>query len=262
MSVLSAQGLSFARDGRQVLTDVSIDIGPGSMTGLLGANGSGKTTLLRLLLGLIEPTQGMVTLDGTALRDLSRRAIASRVAYVPQAHVAAFPFTVTEVVMMGRTPATGWGARPGAADRQAVADALSRLGMASFAQRSYAALSGGERQSVLIARALAQGARILLLDEPTAALDLGQRTRVMQVLSDLAAQGHAIVMSVHEPDLVLRWCERALLLKAGRVLAQGLAAQAMTAEHLSELYGLDLRLTSFRDVEGITAVLPASDLIR
>jgi len=243
-SVLSARGLHFAREGRTVLADVSIDIAPGTFTGLLGANGSGKTTLLRLLLGLIEPADGTVTLDGTPLRTLPRRTIAASMAYVPQAHVAAFPFTVAEVVMMGRTPAIGWGARHTASDRQAVADALARMGMTGFATRSYAALSGGERQSVLIARALAQGSRVLLLDEPTAALDLGQRTRVMQVLSDLAAEGRSIVMSVHEPDLVLRWCDRALLLKRGQVIANGATAQAVTAGHLSEIYGLPLRIAS------------------
>jgi iron complex transport system ATP-binding protein len=256
MTVLSASGLAYARDGREVLSDISMDAAPGTMTALLGANGSGKTTLLRLLLGLIAPTRGTVTLDGTPLPALSRRAIAARMAYVPQAHVAAFPFTVGEVVMMGRTPSAGWGARPSAADREAVAGALERTGMAAFAGRSYAALSGGERQSVMIARALAQGSRVLLLDEPTASLDLSQRARVMEVLSALAGAGHVIVMSIHEPDTVLRWCDRALLLKQGRTVAAGPVAETVTAAHLSELYGIPLRLAA---VEGSQSavVVPA-----
>jgi iron complex transport system ATP-binding protein len=254
--VLCAHGLGFERAGRAVLTEVSIDVAAGSFTGLLGANGSGKTTLLRLLLGLIEPTRGAVMLDGTPLRSLSRRMIAARMAYVPQAHVAAFPFTVSEVVLMARAPASGWGwgRRLTAVDRHAAADALSRMGMTAFADRSYAALSGGERQSVLIARALAQGARILLLDEPTASLDIGQRTRVMQVLSDLAAHGHSIVMSVHDPDLALRWCDHALLLKAGRVIANGVTAETTTAAHLSNLYGLELKVASIEGFAGAVTV--------
>lgn len=257
MSVLFALDLGFARDGRAVLTEVSIDVAPGSFTSLLAANGSGKTTLLRLLLGLIQPTSGVVLLDGTPLRDLPRRAIARRMAYVPQAHLAAFPFTVSEVVMMWRAPAMGWGARPSAADRDTAADALSRMGISAFTDRSYAALSGGERQSVLIARALAQGARILLLDEPTAALDLGQRMRAMQVLSGLAADGHSIVMSVHDPDLVLRWCDRALLLKGGHVVAQGVTAETATSAHLSHLYGLELQVASIEGFAGTVTVSPA-----
>lgn len=252
MTILSARDLGFAREGRDALADVSFDIAPGSFTGLLGANGSGKTTLLRLLLGLIDPARGEVTLGAKPLKALTRRAIAASIAYVPQAHVAAFPFTVAEVVMMGRTAANGWGAGPAAGDRQAVAEVLNRIGMSAFADRSYAALSGGERQSVLIARALVQGARILLLDEPTASLDLGQRTRVMRMLAQLAAEGYAIVMSVHQPELVLRWCDRAILLKAGRVTAQGETAGVVTAPRLSDLYGVDLRIGQ---VEGRSFIL-------
>jgi iron complex transport system ATP-binding protein len=239
--VLAARDLGFRREGRNVLDGVSLELAPGSFTGLLGANGSGKTTLLRLLLGLLRPASGEVLLDGTPLALLSRRTIAARIAYVPQAHVAAFPFTVAQVVAMGRAPASGWGAAPALGDR-AVAEALARMGLTAFAERSYAALSGGERQSVLIARALAQGARTLLLDEPTAALDLGQRTRVLRLLAELAAEGYAILMSLHQPDLALRWCDRAVLLQDGRVLAQGATGAVLTGERLSALYGTPVEI--------------------
>lgn len=242
---LSARNLHFRRDGREILADVSIDVPPGTFTGLLGANGSGKTTLLRLLLGLIEPARGMVCLEETPLKSLPRRAIATRIGYVPQAHVAAFPFTVTEVVAMGRAPwrGRGWaGSRSGAADGKAVAHALERLGLTGLGRRSYAGLSGGERQSVLIARALAQGARTLLLDEPTASLDIGQQTRVMQLLHGLTKEGYAVLMSVHQPEAVLRWCGRAAFLEQGRIIAHGATADVVTAERLSRLYGVDLRI--------------------
>lgn len=244
---LSAHRLGFVRDRREILTDVSVDVAPGTFTGLLGANGAGKTTLLRLMLGLLNPTHGTVMLGGRPIAGMTRRTLASQIAYVPQAHVAAFPFTVAEVVAMGRTPAIGWNARPTETDRKKVADALSRTGMTGFADRSYAALSGGERQAVLIARALAQGARILLLDEPTASLDVGQTFRVMQMLAALAREGYAILMSVHQPELALNWCNRALILQAGQILAQGAPSETLTAEKLTAVYGVAMRRIRVED---------------
>ncbi len=239
--VLQARGLSFRFGERQVLHGVSLALAPGDCVALLGANGSGKTTLLRLLLGLARPEAGEVRLDGRPLEAHARRAVAQRMAYVPQAHAPSFPFTVREIVAMGRTPAAGWGG-PRTADAAAVSDALARLGLADFAERSYAALSAGERQAVLIARALAQGARILLMDEPTAALDLGQQTRLMTLLAGLAGDGHAILMSTHQPDLALRWFNRAVLLHQGAVLSDGPPHATLTAETLSRLYRIDVEL--------------------
>lgn len=236
-SGLRATGLSLTRSGRRIVEQVSLDLPPGSFTALLGANGAGKTTLLRLLLGLVAPSAGDVRLDGRPLATLGRRAIASRIAYVPQSHVPAFPFTVTEIVAMGRTPAAGWGASLGSADRRAIEGALERVNMLGFAHRNYAELSGGERQAVLIARALAQDARILLLDEPIASLDLGQQNRVMQTLSALTGEGFAVLASLHHPDVALRWCSDALVLQAGRVLAAGAVAQAVTGPILSTIFG-------------------------
>ncbi len=165
-------------------------------------------------------------------------------AYVPQAHVPSFPYSVREIVAMGRTPAIGWGARLGAAGELAVSEALARLGVLDFADQSYAALSGGERQAVLIARALAQGARILLMDEPSASLDLGQQIRLMSLLHGLAEDGHAILVSVHQPELALRWFNRAVLLRRGVVLADGDPRTSVTAHNLSELYGVGVKVVA------------------
>lgn len=239
---LACRDLGFARAGRPVLEGITLNLAPGSFTGLIGANGAGKTTLLRLLLGLAEPAAGGVTLDGRPLNTLSRRAIASRIAYVPQSHVPSFPFTVREIVAMGRTPAIGWGAKLQAADLHAVDAALARVHMAGFADRSYADISGGERQAVLIARALAQDARILLLDEPTASLDLGQQTRLMRTLQTLTGEGYAVLASLHQPDLALRWCSDALVLHGGKALACGPVRDVLDERTLATVYHMAVRV--------------------
>jgi iron complex transport system ATP-binding protein len=240
--VLEARDLALRLGSRPVLRGVSLDLAPGDFTALLGLNGAGKTTLLRLLLGLAHADSGQIRLDGQPLGALGRREIARRMAYVPQAHTPSFPFTVREIVAMARNPVAGWGGRRNPADTAAIDGALDRLGLVAFAERSYAELSGGERQAVLIARALAQGARILLMDEPTASLDLGQQTRLMTLLGELAREGHAILVSIHQPELALRWFNRAVLLHEGRVLSDGPPRATVTGDSLSRLYGIDARL--------------------
>jgi iron complex transport system ATP-binding protein len=163
-------------------------------------------------------------------------------AYVPQAHVPSFPFNVLEIVAMGRSPVVGVGRSLRPLDEDAALQALDRLGMRRFAQRSYVELSGGERQAVLIARALAQGARVLIMDEPAASLDLGQQARLMTLLAGLARDGYAILMSSHQPDQALRWCDRAVLLHEGRVLSDGPPRDIITADRLSRLYGVPMQV--------------------
>ena len=246
-AVLEARGLSLQLGDRQVMADVSLALAAGDCAALLGANGAGKTTLLRSLLGFVRPDSGEVRLDGKPLSDHGRRAIARRIAYVPQAHAPSFPYTVREIVSMARAPASGWGPVRTAEDEAAISAALDRLGLTQFAERSYAGLSGGERQAVLIARALAQGSQILLMDEPTASLDLGQQARLMALLSELAAEGRAILMSTHQPELALRWFNRAVLLHGGKVLGDGPPRAILTPQALSQLYAVEVRLV---DAEG------------
>ena len=241
-ALIEARGLSLRLGERQVLQDVALELRPGDCAALLGPNGAGKTTLIRALLGFVRPDAGEVRLDGEPLLRQGRRAIARRIAYVPQAHAPTFPYSVREIVGMARAPKSGWGGRPTAEDDAAIAGALERLSIGAFAERSYAELSGGERQAVLIARALAQGARILLMDEPTASLDLGQQTRLMSLLTGLAGEGHAILMSTHQPDLALRWFNRAILLHNGQVLSDGPPRATLTAQRLSKLYRIEVEL--------------------
>jgi iron complex transport system ATP-binding protein len=240
--LIEAIGLGFRLGGRQVLKDVSLALGPGDCAALLGANGAGKTTLLRMLLGFVRPDAGEVRVDGRPLASLGRRAIARRIAYVPQAHAPTFPYSVREIVAMARAPAAGWGSRLAEADEAAIDVALARLGLTAFSDRSYASLSGGERQAVLVARALAQGAQVLVMDEPSASLDIGQQARLLQLLGGLAAEGRAILMSTHQPELALGWFNRAVLLHRGEVIGDGPPNVVLTSESMSRLYDADVRL--------------------
>jgi len=251
---IEARDVSLRHGHRAVLRAVSLPLSPGDCAALIGLNGAGKTTLLRLLLGLIRPSCGEVRLDGRPLEKHSRRAIARRVAYVPQAHTPSFPFTVREMVAMGRAPAAGWGPRSAAADQAATSTALGRLGLLACAERPYSELSGGERQAVLIARALAQGARVLLMDEPNASLDLGQQTRLMTLLRGLAREGCAILVSLHQPELAIRWFNRAILLHEGAVLDDGAPGEVLTSARLSELYKIHAEIVHAHQ----TALLVAS----
>ncbi len=253
-AVLEARDLTLRLGKRDVLRGVSLSLSPGDCVALIGPNGAGKTSLLRVLLGLAHPHEGEVLLDGRSLAVQARRAIARRMAYVPQAHVPSFPYSVREIVAMGRTPATGWGGRFGRADDEAVARALARIGMQDFSDRSYAELSGGERQAVLIARALAQGAQILLMDEPTASLDLGQRTRLMSLLGRLSGEGHAILLSIHQPELALQWFNRAMLLRQGVLIRDGAPRAIVTSESLSELYGVTVKVVEASGVLHLSAL--------
>jgi len=244
---LSASHLAYAYDRRMVLEDVSLELRAGESVALLGANGSGKSTLIRLLLGIIQPLRGEIRVRDKPLSAFSARERARRLAYVPQDHGAVFPFLVRDVVLMGRMPHQSWlgGARDN--DLTQVANALERLGIADLALRSYTELSGGQRQLVLIARALAQEAPILILDEPVTGLDYGNQHRLMAQIQDLARSGFAILQSSHYPEHALAATTRVILLKDGRVLADGPAETVLCPEHMRALYGVDIEFVDIGD---------------
>ncbi len=234
---LAASGLAFRRGGRLILNDVSLALASGRMTALLGPNGSGKTTLLRILLGLLRPHLGDVRLHGVPLRTLGRAAIAREIAYVPQQHVPVFPYPAIEVVALGRLPATLLQRGVADADRRIAHSCLERLGIAHLAHRPYTELSGGERQTVILARALAQGARILVLDEPAAGLDHGQRLRLRAISRSLANDGYTMLATTHDPvDLGARF-DDAILLRDSRIMFAG-DAGGVTDEMIRALYDL------------------------
>ncbi len=235
---LAAEGLAIGHGRVRVAGGISLSAGPGEVLCLLGPNGSGKTTLFRTLLGLIPALEGEVTLGGDPAGRLSRAEIARRVAFVPQAHLPVFPFPAREVVLMGRSARLGAFAQPGPADREIAAEAMERIGIADLAERDYTRLSGGQRQLVLIARALAQEAPLLVMDEPTASLDFGNQARVLGEIAALAGRNLGVVLSTHDPDHALALGTRVVVLHEGAIAAEGAPGEVLTAELLTRVYGV------------------------
>jgi iron complex transport system ATP-binding protein len=243
--ILRARGLGFGHAERAVGRDASFALGAGEVLAVLGPNGGGKTTLFRTLLGLLPAQAGTIELEGRALQSYERSALARVAGYVPQGHAPQFAYSVREIVLMGRTAHLALFAAPGARDRDAADQAIAALGLAALANRPYTELSGGERQLVLIARALAQGPHLLVLDEPTAGLDFGNQLRVLDRISQLARQGIAIVFSTHDPDQAFLCAQRVLLLAQGREPVVGAPNDTITAANLRELYGVEVAVKEF-----------------
>ena len=235
--MLRATQLAIGYPGRQVGAGFELELRPGEVLALLGPNGGGKTTLLKTLLGLIPPLAGTVFLEDRALERWSLRERALRLAYVPQVAATGFGFLARELVLMGRTAHHGAFARPAARDHEIAAAALARLGIASLSERPITQLSGGERQLVLLARALAQEPRAVILDEPTASLDFGNQGRVLREIARLARAGLGVLFTTHDPNHALRCADRVLLLRDGGTLAQGDARELIDAPRLAQLYG-------------------------
>lgn len=238
----SARGRASARP---ILDNVSADLPRGAILGVLGPNGSGKTTLLRLLSGTRQPTLGQVFLDGTPLGGLSRRAVARRMAVVPQETQPAFEYTVLEMVLMGRHPHLGLFELEGPGDFAVARTALQATGTAELEDRLFGTLSGGEKQRVVIAAALAQSSEILLLDEPTAALDLGYQLEVAALVTRLNRErGVTIVVSTHDLNFAAAICGQLVMLRAGRVIAAGPTANVLTSENVRRLYDVEADVRS------------------
>ncbi len=250
--ILSARNLGIGYPGTPVGRDLDLDIGDNRVTMLLGPNGCGKTTLFRTLLGILPAQAGAVSLEEHPLSDLSRTHVAKRIAYVPQVAQGYFPFSVLDVVLMGRAPFLGLFESPGTTDRQIAETALDQVGIAELAHRPFTAISGGQRQLALIARALAQAAPVLIMDEPTANLDYGNQHRIMACAVALAADGRAVVISSHNPDHALSHADSVVLMKAGAVLAAGPTRQVMSADALSTVYDIPIALMEIDDGKGGT----------
>jgi iron complex transport system ATP-binding protein len=242
--MLRTASVSFAyRDGApRVIDDVSIAIERGDLVGVLGPNGSGKTTMLKLIGGMLRPTQGSVEFERRRLLDWPRRDVARRIAYVPQETYAPFDFSVLEIVLMGRFPHLGSFALEGPEDLAVAQRALEATATSAFSSRLFHTLSGGEKQRVVIASALAQAPELLLLDEPTASLDVGHQLEVQQLLTRLNTDGHpnvTIVLSTHDLNFAASLCRRLILIRDGRVLASGPTEEVLTPAAVRALYDVE-----------------------
>src|SRR5436309_2537743 len=240
-AMLKATDLSFSfarrgASGPRVIDGVSLDVERGTVVGLLGPNGSGKTTLLRILAGVLPPRSGRVLIDGHPIEQLTRRELARRIAVVPQETHSTFDFSVIDMVLMGRYPHLGPFELEGVADQEIAREALVATGTAALEMRAFATLSGGEKQRVVIASALAQASEMLLLDEPTAALDLAYQFEIAALLRRLNTQrGTTMIVSTHDLNLAAALCERIVLLKEGRVLAYGSTTETLSAANIRVL---------------------------
>lgn len=238
------------------LSGLSLDIERRSLTGLLGPNGCGKTTLLKLMAGVLRPQHGGITLNGDAVDRMPRRHLGRRVALVPQETHPAFDYTVLEMVLMGRHPHLDTFQLEGPNDYAIAAEALTATGAAHLAARSYATLSGGEKQRVVIAGALAQQPAVLLLDEPTASLDLAYQLEVSSLLTGLNRnRGVTMVLATHDLNLAAALCDQLVLMRAGKILAHGPTADVLTEASINRLYDVEADV-QFHEAAGHLTVVP------
>ncbi|HJQ57565.1 MAG TPA: ABC transporter ATP-binding protein [Vineibacter sp.] len=244
---VSARGLRRALDGRVVLDGIDVDIDTGRITAVIGPNGAGKSTLLRLLAGVDAPDAGEVTLQGTPVRALPAMTRARRIAFLPQAAEPQWPLAGRDVVSLGRLPHGAGFDRLSADDARAVDQAMARTGTADFAARRVDHLSAGERARLLLARALATEADVLMADEPTAALDPAYQLAAMAALRHEAGRGAAVGLALHDLGLAARFCDQLVLLAAGRVLASGSPADVLRPDALRTAYGVTFDLVAWGD---------------
>lgn len=235
---IEVKDLSFRYREHQVLKQISFRAEDGELLCILGPNGVGKSTLFRCILGLLDHYEGEILADGESLRRMPPARLAKKIAYIPQSHYPTFNHTVFNTVLMGATPRVGLLSTPKKEEEERAEQALVRLGIQHLKNRGYGQISGGERQLVLIARAMLQQAKTLLMDEPTANLDYGNQVRVMEAVRGLAQEGYAVILSTHNPDHAMIYGDRALTLMEGQVLRIGKPGEILTEDLLQQLYGI------------------------
>lgn len=257
MKRLTVENVSFSYGEKPVLTDVSLSVAPGELVSILGHNGCGKTTLLRCISGYLTPKAGSVRIGSDAVSSLSARALAQRMALVPQNPVMEFDFTVRDIVLMGRNPHLKRFAGETEADYAAADAALARTGMAELAERSVLTLSGGEWQRTIIARAICQNSEVMLLDEPVASLDVKHQIEILRLVRGLCREsGISALCVMHDINLSAHYSDQLLLLKGGRTLACGSPRAVITAPLLREAYGIEAEV---REEQGHPYMIPRYD---
>ena len=234
---LEVKGVRFSYKSAPVLKDVCLEVGDGEMVSLVGPNGSGKTTLLKCIARILKPKKGVILLNGDELGKISSKELARILGYVPQSSPSSFPLTVFETVLLGRKPYIRW--RLSRRDKDIVLNTLRLMELDGLALRMFNELSGGERQKVLIARALAQEPEVLLLDEPTSSLDLRHQIEVLQLISDIVRERKlAAIMAIHDLNLASMFSDKIIMLKEGKIYAAGKGEEVLNPENIWEVYGV------------------------
>ncbi len=252
---IDVRGLGFRYGDRRVLENVTFSVGEGQLVSVLGPNGVGKSTLFKCVLGILGHYTGEIALDGQDIRGLDLKTLSRRIAYIPQSTYPAFNYTVLDMVLMGTASHVSALSSPGQKEREVAMTALARLNIQDFAPRDYMRLSGGERQLVLIARALAQRSRTLIMDEPTANLDYGNQMRVLSHIRDLADEGYTVIQSTHNPEQSYMFSHSILAMRGGKIVAQGAPRDVLDADLIQALYGIRARVESL-DNDRIRVCVP------
>lgn len=241
---------------RKVLDQASLTLEKGDVLCILGPNGAGKTTLLNCMAGLLTPQSGTIRLCDKNLADMSERDIAKKVAFVPQLHTPAFDYSCVDFVLMGRAPQIGVFSRPSAVEEEMCRKVLAEMGIEHLADKSYMEISGGERQQLLIARAIVQEPEVVLFDEPTAHLDYGNQHRVLDRIKRMAADGYSVVITTHNPDHALLLGDKAAIVDRDGHITQGDSEEILTEELLSEVYGIDLKIQYLETIGRRACLVP------
>lgn len=259
VELIQAEHITFSYSRKPVLTDVSLSVKQGEIVSLLGPNGSGKTTLLKVILGIYPPKSGTVFFNGRSVSEIAPKELAKKIAYVPQFHKMVFAYNVTDIVLMGRTPHKSFFSRYSKLDKETAFHAMEKLSVLRLKDKNYTEISGGERQLVLIARALAQGADTLVMDEPATSLDFGNQIMLLDRISRLAQEGYTFIKSTHFPDHALWIADRVVMLQNGAVIANGRPDEIMDEETVCRLYNTEIAIVGIG--KGVKTCVPQS-LIR
>lgn len=260
-TIYEVSGLSFSYHAgeRKVLDNVSLQLHKGEILCVLGPNGAGKTTLLNCMAGLLKPEAGSVKICGRDIGEMKAKEIATIVGYVPQMHTPAFDYTVLDFVVMGCAPKTGTFSRPGKDDEARCMEILRSMGIDGLAGKSYLDISGGERQQVLIARAIAQKPQAILFDEPTAHLDFGNQHRVLNRIKQMAEEGYSIIITTHNPDHALLLGDTAAIVDRHGHISQGRVEDIITKDKLRDVYDIDLHLEYVEEINRVACFAPELD---
>lgn len=250
---ITTRELYFAYRKTNVLQALSLNFAPGNLTAVIGPNGSGKSTLIKCMDGILPVNPNKICIDGKDLNSLSRKTRAQLLGYVPQQENAVFSSTVYETILMGRKPYIAWAPRK--TDYDVVNRVIDDLDLGDISTSYLNELSGGQRQRALIGRALAQQPKVLLLDEPTANLDLRHQLEVMQILKHLAGQGLNVIIAIHDLNLAAKYCHRFIMLNHGKLFAEG-DSSAFTVENIKKLYGVDVKIIEDDGIKIIQPVKP------